>query len=61
MLAPAFEIDHKIESQKFFDELNKKGISIISMGDNKLRVVTHIDYTEDQHQYFLSLLGELNI
>ena len=55
-----FEIDHKIESQKFLDELNKKGISIISMGDNKLRVVTHIDYTEDQHQYFLSLLDELN-
>ena len=56
-----FEIDHKIESQKFLDELNKKGISIISMGDNKLRVVTHIDYTEDQHQFFLSLLDKLNI
>jgi len=31
------------------------------MGDNKLRVVTHIDYTEDQHQFFLSLLDKLNI
>jgi len=55
-----FEIDEKIESQKFLDELNKNGILIISMGDNKLRVVTHIDYTEDQHQYFLNLLDKLN-
>jgi hypothetical protein len=24
-------------------------------------VVTHIDYSEDQHQFFLSLLDKLNI
>jgi len=29
------------------------------MGDNKLRIVTHLDYTEIMHQVFLKILNEL--
>ncbi len=54
-----FEIESKINSDIFLNKLNKKGIKIISMGDNKLRIVTHLDYTEKMHQAFLEILNEL--
>ena len=54
-----FEIESKINSDIFLNKLNKKGIKIISMGDNKLRIVTHLDYTEKMHQSFLEILNEL--
>ena len=54
-----FEIDSIINSDLFINKLNEKGIKIISMGDNKLRIVTHLDYTEEMHQAFLKILNEL--
>jgi len=54
-----FEIESKINSDIFLNKLNEKGIKIISMGDNKLRIVTHLDYTEKMHQAFLEILNEL--
>jgi threonine aldolase len=54
-----FEIESKINSDIFLNKLNKKGIKIISMGDNKLRIVTHLDYTEKMHQSFLEILNKL--
>ncbi len=54
-----FEIKSKINSDIFLNKLNEKGIKIISMGDNKLRIVTHLDYTEKMHQSFLEILNEL--
>jgi len=54
-----FEIESKINSDIFLNKLNEKGIKIISMGDNKLRIVTHLDYNEKMHQAFLEILNEL--
>ena len=54
-----FEIESRINSELFLNKLNKKGVKIISMGDNKLRIVTHLDYTEIMHQVFLKILNEL--
>tara|TARA_B100001996_G_scaffold110319_1_gene83456 strand:- start:4 stop:1029 length:1026 start_codon:yes stop_codon:yes gene_type:complete len=54
-----FEIESKINSDIFLNKLNEKGIKIISMGDNKLRIVTHLDYTEKMHQSFLEILNKL--
>ncbi len=54
-----FEIDSRINSSLFLNKLNEKGVKIISMGDNKLRVVTHLDYSEKLHQAFLKILNEL--
>ena len=31
------------------------------MGDNKLRIVTHMDYTDDFHHYFLDSLDKINL
>ena len=36
-----------IKEQDFMDKLNKAGISLISMGQGKLRMVTHLDFTEE--------------
>ena len=54
-----FEINSKISSELFLKKLNDNGIKIISMGDNKLRVVTHLDYTNLMHDKFLELLNDL--
>ena len=55
-----FEIDDKYSSSIFQNKLSEKGIEIISMGDNKLRVVTHLDYNLKQHEYFLDCLVKIN-
>ena len=31
------------------------------MGDNKLRLVTHMDYTQNHHDYFLDLLKNVSL
>ena len=30
------------------------------MGDNKLRVVTHLDYNQEQHEYFLESIDKIH-
>ena len=54
-----FEINSKISSELFLNKLNNKGVKIISMGDNKLRVVTHLDYSNVMHNQFLEILNDL--
>ena len=39
----------------------KNDVKLISMGDNKLRLVTHKDYTNEMHEKFLSILSNLSI
>ncbi len=55
-----FELDDKFSSSIFQNKLSKKGIEIISMGDNKLRVVTHLDYNQEQHEYFLESIDKIH-
>nr|WP_299485127.1 GntG family PLP-dependent aldolase [uncultured Allomuricauda sp.] len=56
-----FELDEsKMTSESFLSELNKQNISIIGMGQGKLRIVTHLDYTEEMHSHFLMVLEEIN-
>src|SRR5690606_7693337 len=44
---------------EFLDKLKNKNIRISNMGQGKLRIVTHLDYTEEMHQRFLEVLSEL--
>lgn len=55
-----FELDDKFSSSIFQNKLSKKGIEIISMGDNKLRVVTHLDYNQEQHEYFIESIDKIH-
>ena len=51
-----FELDGSIDEQEFFDRLKAKNIHIIGMGNNKLRMVTHLDYNDAMHEFLLKSL-----
>lgn len=54
-----FELNEDINENTFVQKLADKEIYIISMGGNKLRMVTHMDYTNDMHLRFLKILNNL--
>ena len=39
--------------------MSNQNIKLISMGDNKLRLVTHKDYTNQMHEKFLEIISKL--
>ena len=52
-----FEVDEEqISADSFVEKLKQNNIDIIGMGQGKLRIVTHLDYTDKLHNYFLELL-----
>ena len=55
-----FEIDEEVITEEdFVSKLAEKQISIIGMGQGKLRIVTHMDYTDIMHDSFLTILKKL--
>jgi len=55
-----FELDeNQISETDFLNKLSEKEISIIGMGQGKLRMVTHLDYTDEMHQHLLEQLVKL--
>ncbi len=55
-----FEIDEsKLSADEFVRKLEDKNVHIIGMGQGKLRIVTHMDYTDDMHNDFLGILQRL--
>ena len=55
-----FEIDSGfMNEQEFIAQLAEKGIQIIGMGQGKLRMVTHLDYTDAMHAQVLEVLKDL--
>lgn len=55
-----FELDEsKITQEKFMTILEKHTISLIGMGQGKLRLVTHLDYTQEMHKVFLQVLNSI--
>lgn len=55
-----FELESIIDTKYFLQLLIEKGILISPMG-TKLRLVTHLEYTEAQHDYLLTTLKTLDI
>jgi len=51
-----FYLADSLSEENFINDLQKKNILISNMGHGKLRVVTHLDYTEDMHEHFLEVL-----
>jgi len=56
-----FEIDGHYDEKKFIKLLKDKQIHIIGMGNGKLRMVTHLDYTDVMHAYLLEQLETLRV
>ncbi len=55
-----FEIDEtKLSADEFVKRLAKNNVHIIGMGQGKLRIVTHLDYTDNMHFKFLEILQKL--
>lgn len=53
-----FYLTEEISEEKFMNDLLQKNIKISAMGQGKLRIVTHLDYTDKMHEIFLQILTE---
>lgn len=49
------------EEGEFMKQLQKENIRISNMGHGKLRIVTHLDYSEEMHQRFQEVLEGINL
>jgi threonine aldolase len=57
-----FEVDTEYTTEsEMMETLNSRGIRLIGMGQGKLRMVTHMDYTAQMHEYTLSVLDGLDL
>ncbi len=55
-----FELDNtQISDEDFLMRLKDKGVHLIGMGQGKLRIVTHLDYSDEMHDRFLAILHNL--
>ena len=56
-----FEINSDYSVETFIKKLQKKGVKLIGMGDGKLRLVTHLNYSDVHHEAFINILSKLTI
>lgn len=54
-----FAIAENVNEALLLEKLKQKGISISSLGQGKLRIVTHLDYREVMHSYVMETLEKL--
>ncbi|MCB0462598.1 MAG: aminotransferase class I/II-fold pyridoxal phosphate-dependent enzyme [Flavobacteriaceae bacterium] len=54
-----FELDAGVSETEFVQKLAANNIHIIGMGSGKLRIVTHLDYTDAMHEKLLSIFANL--
>jgi threonine aldolase len=52
-----FYLKNDVQEKEFLEHLNTNGILISQMGEGKWRIVTHLDYTDEMHDNFLSALN----
>ena len=55
-----FSLIPEKDENKFIQKMESKGIMLIALGKGKLRIVTHRDYTDTQHDYVLTTLTKLD-
>jgi len=56
-----FELNHGVDENTFIQKLAGNDIFIIGMGGGKLRIVTHLDYTDEMHDKLLSTLKDFEL
>ena len=54
-----FYLTEEINESDFLEKLKEKNVIISSMGQGKLRMVTHLDYTQKMHEEFMEVLENL--
>ena len=55
-----FEVKKPLDEKTVIEKLKAKGILISSMGQGKLRMVTHLDYKQVLHEYVLEALEKMS-
>lgn len=53
-----FELEAHVDESEFLKQLSDNEIYIIGMGSNKLRMVTHLDYSDAMHKRLLEVLND---
>lgn len=56
-----FSVQPQYSEAVIMEKLKQKGIFISSLGKNKLRIVTHLDYKEVMHQYVVETLSKFQV
>ncbi len=56
-----FTIKPNLNEKETIEKLKQKGIHISSMGQGKLRMVTHLDYKEVMHEYVKEVLQKMSL
>ncbi|MEG9326347.1 GntG family PLP-dependent aldolase [Salinimicrobium catena] len=56
-----FYLQNASDEAKFMKKLQEEKIRISNMGQGKLRIVTHLDYSEEMHQRFLEVLRSVKL
>ncbi len=51
-----FYVDAKIGDTNFINKMKEKNILLTPMGEGKIRIVTHLDYTDEMHEILLKEL-----
>jgi len=51
-----FELSDSIDEVEFVNDLRNQGVWIVGMGQGKLRITTHLDFTEDMLKALLIIL-----
>ncbi|MFN7675166.1 threonine aldolase family protein [Flavobacterium sp.] len=54
-----FEVKKALDEKTVIEKLKSKGILISSMGQGKLRIVTHLDYRQVMHEYVMENLEKI--
>lgn len=54
-----FELNSDVDETAFVQNLTDNNIKIIGMGSGKLRIVTHLDYTNEMHARLLDMIKKL--
>lgn len=53
-----FELNESVlDTETFMHKMDENNIRLISMGSGKLRLVTHLNYTDEMHSHLLSILN----
>jgi threonine aldolase len=52
-----FYLNEGISESRFMNDLSRENIRISTMGEGKLRIVTHLDYTAEMHDRFREFLS----
>lgn len=56
-----FYLKTAANEKNFMEQLKQENIRISNMGQGKLRIVTHLDYSEEMHQRFLEVLKAIKL